>query len=1623
MDPRPTGIPAVDAVLDSFHPAVAAWVREQFDAPTEVQLRGWDAIGRGGHVLLGAPTGSGKTLAAFLSGIDQLFRAPEPAPGERLRLLYLSPLRALNYDIERNLRAPLQGIRRHAERLGLEVPEIRVGVRTGDTSQSERQKQKRNPPDIFITTPESLYVMLTSGTRELFDHVQWAIVDEIHALASNKRGTHMAFTLERLALRVREAAEDRGEQPREFQRIGLSATQRPIERIAAFLGGVGREVEVIDTPGAKEHDLQVVVPVEDMTAVGSRIVATELSDLDTPTSNNDSYSIWGALHAELLDHVDAHTSTIVFVNSRRLAERLATALNELAARRQLNRIVDEQRARYEAEGMEWTDDTEVDVPADLQAPLVARAHHGSISRETRTEMEELLKAGQLPCIVATSSLELGIDMGAVDLVLLVESPRSVASGLQRIGRAGHNVGDVSRGRIYPKHRADLVEAAAVTRLMKRREIEPVHIPELCLDVLAQQVVATCAERTFTVDELLELTRRAWPWRDISRDQFENLLSLLAGYFPVDELADIKARIIWDRESGEIRTRSDAAKVAITNAGTIPDRGLYGVFAVGGGGRVGELDEEMVHETRLGDVIVLGSTSWRVEEITRDRVNVSPQPGAVGKPPFWHGEGLGRTVELGRAVGALVRTVADASPDAASQEDPQLAALVDEEGADAELVATIETDYLCDRRAARNLIAFVREQVAATGAAPDDQTIVIERFRDELGDWRVCILTPFGKPVHAPWAMAIEERLSADYGLEATAMWSDDGIALRLPDIDELPPIEALLPDPDDIEDLVVSQVGSSAMFASRFREVATRSLVLPLSSFRRRSPLWLQRLRSADVLRVAQQQASFPMILETYREIMRDVFSLPQLRELLGKVHDRSVRVVEVETRTASPMAASLLFDYTANFLYDGDQPGAERKVQALSLDQALLRELLGTGDLRDLLEVEAIAEVRAELQRTADNRRAKTQDQLHDLLRTLGDLSTVELAACIEPPEGTEADALEQWLAELKLTKRIATIRLGDEERWISIEDTGDYVAVLGVQAPRGVPGVFLDASDDPLGRLVGRRARTVTPFTTGELATRWGISVGQLEPKLDSMRIAGTLLRGGFLPGEQEEEWCDPDVLRRVRRRTLAHLRREIEPADRSALARFLANWHGLGSPPAGSAAATRDVVVQLEGVEASPAQWERDLVAPRMSSWRAQWLDELVKTGQVTWMGRGVKHASMQVALFATPHVELLAPPPDDMPDDPDCVVLAEWLGARGASFVRDIVAGTGIPHERTLIALWRLAAAGYTTNDSWSTLRAGAATPAQIAKAAREADRAMDGGGVPPDAGTPDAPFGTSRRSGLRTGRRASRRLPRRGPGAGIPSGEVDVRFQGRWSLLPTVRASEDERVAALSEALLDTFGIVTRHAVQARPVPGGFAAVYRALAVQEEIGQVRRGWFVEGLGGAQFALPEAVDRLRAVREPTGGTPPLIVLRANDPAQPFGAILAWPEHPAGAATPRRDASSYVVLRDGDLLATVSPGGRRLVVWDRDALPDIARALARLVEQRRVDRLAIEQLDDGHVDADTVLAFADTGFVRTPRGVRATPTTVAEVRDQLRASRRVRVGDVALPTHGRLPTEPTP
>src|SRR3954468_12288085 len=776
------------AALDVFSATTRTWFEAAFEGATPAQELGWPAIATGGHTLIQAPTGSGKTLAAFLYGIDRL----NAAPGEGLRLLYVSPLKALNYDIERNLRGPLAGLR----------AELRVGVRTGDTPQKERAAMVRNPPDILITTPESLFLLLTSQARETLRGIETVILDEVHAVAGTKRGAHLALSLERLDRLTRTP----------IQRVGLSATQRPLAEIGRFVAG-GRPIELVDAGRAKELDLRVVVPIDDMRELASTSelsypVPADGEEMDAGTERN-SQSIWPSIYPEILKLVREHRSTIVFVNNRRLAERLALRLNELA---------DEE---------------------------IARAHHGSIAREQRVEIEELLKRGSIPCLVATSSLELGIDMGAVDLVIQVESPKSVARGLQRVGRAGHSLGEVSRGRIFPKFRADLLEAAVIAQRMQEGAIEETVIPRNPLDVLAQQIVAICAEDEIGVDELHELVRGAYPFADLPRTQLDNVLDMLAGRYPSDEFAELRPRIIWDRTAGVIRGRPGAGRLAVTNAGTIPDRGLYGVHLVDGGGRVGELDEEMVYEARAGQTFLLGASTWRIEEITRDRVLVSPAPGVPGAVPFWKGEGVGRPYELGQEIGKFSRDLLAT---------PRAAAL--QKLADGGLAPF----------AAQNLLTFLEEQQNATSAVPSDRTVVVERFRDEIGDWRVCILTPFGARVHAPWALALGARLRETLGLEVQSIWSDDGIALHLPDTDTPPPTEELLLAPDELEELVVAEVGQSALFGARFRENAARALLIPRRRPGERTPLWQQRLKAQGLLQVARKYSSFPIVLETYRE-------------------------------------------------------------------------------------------------------------------------------------------------------------------------------------------------------------------------------------------------------------------------------------------------------------------------------------------------------------------------------------------------------------------------------------------------------------------------------------------------------------------------------------------------------------------------------------------------------------------------------------------------------------------------------------------------------------------------------------------------------------------------------------
>ncbi|HWC66466.1 MAG TPA: DEAD/DEAH box helicase, partial [Acidimicrobiales bacterium] len=1098
----------VHPALERFSPAVRAWFGSTFPEPTAAQLQGWPAVAAGQHTLICAPTGSGKTLAAFLWGVDRLVTGSRPEDRtHRTRIVYLSPLRALAFDVEKNLRAPLAGIRLAAERLSLPFTEPVVGMRTGDTSASDRQRLIRNPPDLLITTPESLYLMLTSSARDVLHGVEAVIVDEIHALAPTKRGAHLALSLERLE-------QDTG---RPFQRIGLSATQRPLEEVARFLGGyqvpaTPRPVAIVDAGIRKPLEVEVVVPIEDMGELGQPVTGPpdELlrSGPAAAALAPARTSIWPSIYPRLLELVLTHRSTIIFCNARRLAERVAARLNELA----------------EAEGVDAG-----------EAGELVRAHHGSLAREQRVVIEDQLKRGVLRGLVATSSLELGIDMGAVDLVVQVESPGAVSRGLQRIGRAGHSVGEPSRGKVFPKHRGDLIEAAVVTRRMREGLIESTRYLRNPLDVLAQHVVAAVAMDEWSVADLAALVRRSASFADLSDEVLRNVLDLLAGRYPSDEFSELRPRLVWDRVADRVRAREGARRLAVTSGGTIPDRGLFGVF-LPDGTRVGELDEEMVYESRPGETFVLGASTWRIEDISFERVTVSPAPGEPGKMPFWHGDRPGRPLELGRALGAFLREV---------REQPA-------EQARAKLVA----DYGLDELAAANVLLYVGEQVEATGVVPDDRTVVVERFRDEIGDWRVCLLSPFGTPVHAPWAMAIERRLLDRYDLPVETMWSDDGIVIRLPEAADDLPLDDLLIDPDDIEELVVSTLPSTSLFSSRFRECAARALLLPRRRPDSRTPLWQQRQRAADLLAVAAKYPSFPILLEASRECLQDVFDVPALKEVLGQLRSRAIRAVPVDTQRASPFSQSLLFNWIAAYMYEGDAPLAERRAAALALDRDLLRDLLGAEELRELLDPGVLADVELELQCLTDGRRARSADELHDVLRRVGDVSVAEADL------RTEGGETEAWLEQLVQERRAVVLRIAGDERYVVGEDAARYRDGLGCALPLGLPAAFTEPVPRPLEDLVGRFARTHGPFHTEDVARRFATPLERIQGALRALEEAGRVVIGEFRPDGVTREWCDVEVLRQLRRRSLAVLRREVEPVEPAALARFLPAWHGIGA-----------------------------------------------------------------------------------------------------------------------------------------------------------------------------------------------------------------------------------------------------------------------------------------------------------------------------------------------------------------------------------------------------------------------------------------------------------------------------
>ena len=1546
----------------AFSEPVRTWFGAAFPEATPAQALAWPPIAAGEHTLLCAPTGSGKTLAAFLWAIDRLGTDPRP-DGVGTRVVYLSPLRALAVDIEKNLRSPIRGIELAAQRLGGSFTAPSVGLRTGDTSQEDRRKMARHPPDILVTTPESLYLLLTSAAREGLSGVQTVIVDEIHALAPTKRGAHMAFSLERLTAWVT------GHDHPAPQRIGLSATQRPLETVAGFLGGrevngaasKPRPVRIVDAGITKELDLEVRVPIEDMASLGTIV---EEPQAGAAAAGPQRRSIWPSMHPALLELVEQHRSTLIFVNARRMSERLASRLNELhdEANLQAEAATATGRSDVVAAGAESIGTSN---PDGIE---LVKAHHGSLSRERRLLIEDELKRGELAGLVATSSLELGIDMGAVDLVIQVASPGSVAAGLQRIGRAGHQVGVPSRGRIFPRHRADLLETAVVAERMHSGEIEHTKIVRNPLDVLAQQLVATVALDDATVDELYGMARACANFAELSEAQFRNTLDLVSGRYPAEEFGGLSPRVVWDRTDDVVRARRGTQRIAVTSGGTIPDRGLYAVV-LPDGTRVGELDEEMVYESRVGETFLLGATTWRIEDITFQKVVVTPAPGVPGKMPFWHGDGPGRPVELGRAVGAFVREVRSAKR--------------------SEGTARLRAAGL-DEWATDNLLGYLDDQAEATSVVPDDHTIVVERFRDEIGDWRICVLSPFGGRVHAPWAVALRQRLADRWDEElgegaVEVMWADDGIVIRLPEAVEELPLEELMIDPDEDEALVVAALPSTAAFASAFRESAARSLLLPKRRPDQRTPLWQQRQRAADLLGVAAKYPQFPILLEATRELLEDHFDLPALRTLLGDLAQRRTRLVAVDTDTASPFAQSLVFGWVAVYLYEGDAPLAERRAAALALDRDLLADLLGSEELRSLLDADVVAQVELERQRLADGRRARDADEAHDLLRSIGPLA----ASDIEVRSEADAATVGAWIEQLVAARRAYDVSIAGEARLAAAEDAGRLRDALGVPVPLGLPTEFTDAGPTPVRDLVGRYARTHGPFTATELAAWFGFPLDVVRVTLEGLASDGVVSSGEFRPGGAGSEWVDADVLRQLRRRSLAALRREVEPVDGDALARFLPSWQHVGSRRTG-VDAVADAVETLEGAALAVSILDVDLLGVRVRDYSPAMLDELCTSGEVVWAGAGSLGASDgRIRLAFRDRAALLLPEPIESPDEPHHRAITERLAASGASFWGDLqaaVAAAELPYDdpTVLEALWDLVWAGVVTNDSLAPVRS------RVVAGPRR--RLSSGGG--------------GRGRGGRAGRR----------GAGPPRGARVSRLgppaaAGRWSLVAGLTggaaapsgsgpgsASVEVRTAR-AMSLLDRYGVLTREMALAEGAEGGFAGVYPVLKLLEERGEVRRGYFVAGLGAAQFAHEGAAERLRTERESAPAEPQVRTLAAVDTAQPYGAALAWP---ASSGNPTRTVGAHVVLIDGIPAAYLDRGQRSLITFSGDDGNDTSNigdsrggatartelwvpAMAQLVEDGRVSKMELTTID-GEPSASHRLAptFKAAGFQTGYRGL---------------------------------------
>lgn len=1660
--------------LELFSRSVHRWFADAFGAPTAVQAEAWQAIARGENALVIAPTGSGKTLAAFLWAIDALMgeKARVAEAGEKwirgVRVLYVSPLKALGADVDRNLQGPLSAISELAAvesaRRGAKAPEIRTAMRTGDTPADERRKIARNPPDILITTPESLYLMLTSAAREALRTVETVIVDEVHALAGDKRGAHLSLSLERL--------DDLLEAP--AQRIGLSATVRPRDEVARFLGGA-HPVTVVATEAPPSLDLSVRVPVRDMTAVpafggfagagdGTRqrgagprrapienawksdralraVMAEGASPAPHPDSRLGSSSIWPHIEAAILDEVLAHKSTIVFVNSRGLCEKLTARLNELYAKRlgldaPHSEVAGFWAAAGSGDATAFGDDAVRGVPTGSDAMrgapgasfrsdigsttalvtepavVIAKAHHGSVSKEKRLQVERELKAGELPCVVATSSLELGIDMGSIDLVLQVAAPPSVASGLQRVGRANHQVGGRSQGVIFPRTRVEVIDAAVMAEGMEAGAIESTRLVRNALDVLAQQTVATVAMAPdgLPADDWLACVRRSACYADLGRRSFEGVLDMLAGRYGSGEVAEFAPRILWDRETGLLTPRPGSQRLAVTAAGTIPDRGMFSVVlpegdARQGRRRVGELDEEMVMESRVGDIIALGTSTWRIKEIGADRVIVEAAPGRAARLPFWHGEAIGRPYETGRARGALVRAL-DGGIARAAERDEALVEHV-EEGAMAPALRDRLTADGLDEDARCNLAALIEAQRACTGAVPTDRRLVVETCPDETGDMRVILHSPFGRRVHEPWALAVAHRVTTALGFDPQAVASDDGIVLRVPAAeDALPGSDLFRFDSDELESIVRERVGFTALFAARFRECAARALLMSPTAPGKRAPLWQQRLKGGQLLEVARREEDFPIVLEALRECLQDVFDLSALREVMDGLASGSIKMSEVRTAAPSPFAAPLVFGYLGEHLYEGDLPHAERQASLLSVDPTLLGELLGTGAVEDMLDTEVVARTVAELQRTADGWKARGAEGVADLLRELGPLTVEEIAA------RTEGGEVAVLLADLEAAHRAFSAVISGEKRWAAADDGPRLSAVLGIVAPLWAQRE--GKLSRPLDGLAARFARTHGPFDSEEAACTLGVGVALAAESLERLAAEGRLVRLG------PDRWADGAVLARLRSRSLARAREAVRPVPANAYVRFLLDRQDIaraGEPTLAGIDGVAQVIAQFEDAALPMEQWEREVLPARVPDYRPAMLDELIAAGEVLWAASTVGEAH-PISFFPTDSplaplpvdaqagvAEASAAEPGELEDPSLDAIVRHVLVAQGPLTFRALTDGAvqlAGPVARTdrevAEALQRLVWKGEATSDGLGFPRAGGLAAAASASAA--------GGQTPPP---------SRRRASSRRGRSLhseARRAARAAVvGRQVASTAFDAALAGRWSALAPSGQSSTVQAVALVESLLDRYGVVTRDIALAAGVPGGLSVLYPVLRAMEEAGDLARGMFVEGMGPAQFAQRETVEALRAFARPADTSAPasLVALPADDPACLFGVGIPWPEvaweavgeAPAVdsalvAARPARREGALVVIADGSPVLWAAPRLKSLLAFSADEklleaavaalVASVRAALKREGAPAARRKIVVEHFNGRDVLATPAASWLQgAGLVRLPDGFR--------------------------------------